>query len=79
MEVLQQAMLKYYGLILKETGGNTIFVLKFDEFQVVQGQRLEHVSVTLMSRALKGTSLELDASQDTKGQGHMHNYYGIQS
>ena len=37
MEVLQQAMIKYYGLTLEETGGNAIFVLKLDEFQVVKG------------------------------------------
>lgn len=84
MEELQKAMIQYYGLTLEETGGNAVFVLKLDECQVVKGQRLERVSLTLMSRALTGKPLEtqeLDASHDSnnRGQGHKQDYYGIQS
>ena len=53
MEVLQQAMIKYYGITLEETGGNAVFVLKLNECQVVKDQILKRFSVTLMSRALK--------------------------
>ena len=84
MEVLQKAMIQYYGLTIEETDGNAVFVLKLDEGQVVKGQRLERVSLTLMSQALRGQpfkSQELDANQDSdnRGQGHKQDYYGIQS
>lgn len=77
-------MIQYYGLTLKETGGNVVFVLKLDECQVVKDQRLKRVSLTLMSQALRGKPLEsqkLDASQDSddRCQGHKQDYYGVQS
>ena len=84
MEVLQKAMIQYYGLTVEETGGNVVFVFKLDECQVVKGQRLERIGLTLMSRALKGKPLEsqdLDASQEnnSNSQGSQQDYYGIQS
>ena len=58
MEALQRAMIQFYGLTIDECGGNAIFVLKLDECQVVKGQGLQRVSVTLMNRALEGHHLE---------------------
>lgn len=81
MEELQKAMVRYYDLTIEERGGKAIFVLKLDECQVVKGQRLERVSLTLMSRALEGKPLEceeLDAGQ-VAGANERQNYYGVQS
>ena len=55
---LQQAMVQYYGVTREECNGKLIFVLKLDECQVVKGQRLERVSLTLMNRALHGQEME---------------------
>lgn len=84
MEELQRAMVQYYDISLEETGGKLIFVLKLDECQVVKGQRLERVSLTLMSRALKGSGLEKeDASAEEIERGNearnQQQYYGVQS
>ena len=51
-------MVQYYGVTPEEYNGKLIFVLKLDECQVVKGQRLERVSVTLMNRALQGVDIE---------------------
>ena len=84
MEELQRAMVRYYDLTIEETRQKLIFVLKLDECQVVKGQRLERVSVTLMSRALDGRPLELDeihTEQATEGDAanYQQCYYGVQS
>lgn len=81
MEELQKAMVQYYDLSLEETGGKLIFVLKLDECQVVKGQRLERVSVTLMSRALEGRALEtedVNVEQAVEARNRQQ-YYGVQS
>ena len=66
---LQQAMVQYYGVTPEECNGKLIFVLKLDECQVVKGQRLERVSVTLMNRALQGVDIEQSvAEESTVGQ-----------
>ena len=61
-----------------------IFVLKLDECQVVKGQRLERVSLTLMNRALEGKQLEIedDNVEQVIGGNEKRNqqqYYGVQS
>ncbi|WP_447387100.1 hypothetical protein, partial [Streptococcus pseudopneumoniae] len=38
--------------------GKLLFVLKLNECQVVKGQRLERVSLTLMKRDLQGQAME---------------------
>ena len=37
--------------------------MKLDECQVVKGQRLERVSITLMNRALVGVDVELNVNE----------------
>ena len=66
----------------EECNGKLIFVLKLDECQVVKGQHLERVSLTLMTRALHGQEMEQsplqgnnDDSIHTTGQ----EYFGVQS
>ena len=58
VEMLQRAMIKYYGLAHEECNGKVIFVLKLDECQIVKGHRLERVSLTLMNKALQGQDME---------------------
>lgn len=84
MEELQIAMVRYYDLTLEETGGKLIFVLKLDECQVVKGQRLERVSLTLMNRALEGKQLEIEDVNVEQVIGgnekrNQQQYYGVQS
>ena len=46
-------MLKFLSICIAEFGDNLlIFVIKFDEAEIVHSQKLERVSVTLMNRAL---------------------------
>ena len=58
VEKLQESMINYYGVTHSECNGKLVFVLKLDECQVVKGQHLERVSITMMSRALLGKELE---------------------
>ena len=44
-------MIRYYGVTHSECNGKILFVLKLDECQVGKGQRLERVSITMMSMA----------------------------
>ena len=74
-------MVRYYDLTLEETGGKLIFVLKL---QVVKGQRLERVSLTLMNRALEGKQLEIEDDNVEQVIGgnkkiNKQQYYGVQS
>ena len=75
-------MIQYYGITPKETSGNVVFVLKFNECQVVKGQILDHISVTWINQAFIGKPLEsqeIDASQykDDRGKINKKGYYGI--
>ena len=79
MEELQKAMIQYYGLTLEETG--EMLCLSWS-YQVVESQRVECASLSLMSQALRGKPLEsqeLDASEDKDVQGQMHkkDYYSV--
>ena len=77
VENLQVSMIKYYGLTHSECNGKVLFVMKLDECQVVKGQRLERVSITLMSRALSGQELEDDNT--SSNQRRKQEYLGVQS
>ena len=45
-------MVKFYDISVYECNGRLIFVLKLDESELIKGQKLERVSLTLMNRAL---------------------------
>lgn len=70
---LQESMIRFYGLTQEECDSRVIFILKLDECQVVKGQRLERVSITLMNRALVGVDVELNVNE--KG----NTCFGVQS
>lgn len=81
---LQQAMVRYYGITEEECDGKLIFVIKLDECQVVKGQRLERVSLTLMNRALQGVEIEpisgdLPEVTGTDRPKRAQQYFGVQS
>lgn len=57
---LQRAMVQFYDISVHECSGKLMFVLKLDESEVIKGQKLERVSLTLMNRALDPTILESD-------------------
>ena len=63
---LQESMITFYGLTQEECDSKVIFILKLDECQVVKGQRLERVSITLMNRALVGVDVELNVNEKGK-------------
>ena len=70
-------MIRYYGITHSECNGKILFVLKLDECQVVKGQRLERVSITMMSRALAGKELEEDNASSNRRR--KLEYFGVQS
>ena len=49
---LQQSMVVFYDMTVQECNGVLKFVIKLDESEIVKGQKLERVSMTLMNRAL---------------------------
>lgn len=53
-------MVKFYDIIVHECNGRLIFVLKLDESEVIKGQKLERVSLTLMNRALDASISNAD-------------------
>jgi len=53
VETVQRTMVKLYGITTLEVEGDPlIFCLKLDEAEIIHGQKLERVSITLMNRAL---------------------------
>jgi len=47
-----------FNAIVSEIGlQNLIFVLKMDEVEIVKGEKMEHVNITLMNRALHEPNL----------------------
>lgn len=65
---LQIAMVKFYNMSVLECGGKLKFVLKLDESEIVKGQKMERVSLTLMNRAL-----------DSSISSNSPNYFSVQS
>ena len=57
---LQMAMVKFYDISVHECNGRLIFVLKLDESELIKGQKLERVSLTLMNRALDASISNAD-------------------
>jgi hypothetical protein len=49
---IQDLMVRFYNMTMEEAKGKLIFVLKLDESEIVKGQKIERVSITLMNRAL---------------------------
>ena len=76
IEKLQACMIRYYGVTHSECNGKILFVLKLNECQVVKGQHLERVSITMMSKALVGKELEEDNASTNKR--HKLEYFGVQ-
>ena len=76
VEKFQACMIRYYGVTHSECNGKILFVLKLDECQVVKGQRLERVSITMMSRVLVGKELEKDNASNNRR--HKLEYFGVQ-
>ena len=70
---LQDSMIRFYGLTQEECDSKFIFVLKLDECQVVKGQCLKRVSITLMNMALVDVDVELNVNK--KG----NTCFGVQS
>ena len=53
-------MVVFYDITTVECSGLLKFVIKLDESEIVKGQKLERVSITLMNRALNTTIAEDD-------------------
>ena len=52
LERLQSTMVQFYDMTQEECNGILKFVIKLDESEIVKGQKMERVSITLMNRAL---------------------------
>ena len=52
LERLQSTMVQFYDITQEECNGILKFVIKLDESEIVKGQQMERVSITLMNRAL---------------------------
>lgn len=57
---IQQSMVVFYDMTVAECNGLLKFVIKLDESEIVKGQKLERVSITLMNRALNTRIAEDD-------------------
>lgn len=49
VQKLQQSMVVFYDMTVQECNGVLKFVIKLDESEIVKGQKLECVSMTLMN------------------------------
>lgn len=65
---VQMAMVMFYNMSMDECRGKLQFVLKLDESEIIKGQKLERVSITLMNRAL-----DLDINENHPS------YFSVQS
>ena len=52
LERLQSTMVQLYDITQEECNGILKFVIKLDESEILKGQKMERVSITLMNRAL---------------------------
>ena len=56
-------------------GDPLIFVIKLDEAEIIYGQKMERVSITLMNRALDPTFREMSQKELKKDR----RYFSVQS
>lgn len=52
LEILQQAMVNFYGMTTEESSNELVFVIKLDECEILKQKKMERVTITLMNRAL---------------------------
>lgn len=52
LEKTLQAMVKFYDISVEEFKGKLIFVIKLDQMELINNEKYERISVTLMNRAM---------------------------
>ena len=52
LEKTLQAMVKFYDISIEEAHGKLVFVIKLDEMELINAEKYERVSITLMNRAM---------------------------
>ena len=52
LEKILQAMVKFYDISIEEAHGKLVFVIKLDEMELINSEKYERVSITLMNRAM---------------------------
>ena len=52
LEKTLQAMVKFYDISIEEAHGKLVFVIKLDEMELINDEKYERVSITLMNRAM---------------------------
>lgn len=52
LEKILQAMVKFYDISVEEAHEKLIFVVKLDEMELINREKYERVSITLMNRAM---------------------------
>lgn len=45
-------MVKFYDISIEEAHGKLVFVIKLDEMELINSEKYERVSITLMNRAM---------------------------
>ena len=70
LKKVQIAMVQLYGIGVSECNGKLIFVLKLDEAQILKGQKMERISISIMNRALEYSQCKRD-TQGYKVQSEM--------